>query len=625
MCGIFGCLKNINSNIEIKKIVLLAINLLKNRGYDSCGLYLNNLNDLEYLFKFGIDGNYIKNEDEKDIFILLENEINKLQNNFVVGLSHTRWATHGGKTDENSHPHVSNDKKIYLVHNGIISNYEELKNKYLKGYNFYSQTDTEIFVNIIEYFKNNNNDLQFYEILNMVSNVLEGTWACIIYNKDDPCKLYFMKNENPLLLGMCNDLMMITSEPSGFLNKVDEYVLLRNKSCGYFDIYGEMFIDGTYNILKLNKINYSDIELDNKYKHWMKKEIEDQKNMKLLNIINSGNYNLNIDNIKKCKYLYIIACGSSYYAGLIASHYFRFTNAFEFVNVIDGSNFDDTYLNSIENPEENLLVLLISQSGETRDLDLATTICRQYKNNEKEIKIFGIINVVDSLLSRRTINNIYTECGRENAVASTKSCSSQILACLMLAIKKSELNGNLDYNKKQKFKNDLIDLDNDINNIFLLENKIINIADKILNILNTTNSNSLFILGKEELHGVALEGCLKIKEVAYIHAEAHYIAGFKHGVYTLVDNNIPIIIIYKKRNHFIKSVIEEIKTRNGFIIEISEDAEDTENNIIIPNNKTFYGIISVIVLQLLSYYLSILFHKNHFFHTLFLFPYYNPI
>ena len=439
----------------------------------------------------------------------------------------------------------------------------------------------------------------------MVSNVLEGTWACIIYNKDDPNKLYFMKNENPLLLGMCNDLMMITSEPSGFLNKVDEYVLLRNKSCGYFDIYGEMFIDGSYNILKLNKINYSDIELDSKYKHWMKKEIEDQQNMKLLNIINSGNYCLNIDTIKKCKYLYIIACGSSYYAGLIASHYFRFTNAFEFVNVIDGSNFDDTYLNSIENPEENLLVLLISQSGETRDLDLATTICRQYKNNEKEIKIFGIINVVDSLLSRRTINNIYTECGRENAVASTKSCSSQILACLMLSINKSELNGNLDYIKKQKFKNDLIDLDNDINNIFLLENKIIKIADKILNILNTTNSNSLFILGKEELYGVALEGCLKIKEVAYIHAEAHYIAGFKHGVYTLVDNNIPIIIIYKKRNHFIKSVIEEIKTRNGFIIEISEDAEDTENNIIIPNNKTFYGIISVIVLQLLSYYLSI--------------------
>ena len=605
MCGIFGCLKNINSDIEIKKIILLAINLLKNRGYDSCGLYLNNLDDLEHLFKFGIDGTYIKDKDEKDIFILLENEINKLKNNFVVGLSHTRWATHGGKTDENSHPHVSNNKKIYLVHNGIISNYEELKNKYLDGYNFYSQTDTEIFVNIIEYFYNNNSNLQFYEILNMVSNVLEGTWACIIYNKDEPNKLYFMKNENPLLLGMCNDLMMITSEPSGFLNKVDEYVLLRNKSCGYFDIYGEMFIDGLYNILKLNKINYSDIELDSKYKHWMKKEIEDQKNMKLLNIINSGNYILNIDNIKKCKYLYIIACGSSYYAGLIASHYFRFTNAFEFVNVIDGSNFDDTYLNSIENPEENLLVLLISQSGETRDLDLATTICRQYKNNEKEIKIFGIINVVDSLLSRRTINNIYTECGRENAVASTKSCSSQILACLMLAINKYELNGNVDYIKKQKFKNDLIDLDNDINNIFLLENKIIKIADKILNILNTTNSNSLFILGKEELYGVALEGCLKIKEVAYIHAEAHYIAGFKHGVYTLVDNNIPIIIIYKKRNHFIKSVIEEIKTRNGFIIEISENAEETENNIIIPNNKTFYGIISVIVLQLLSYYLSI--------------------
>lgn len=605
MCGIFGCIKNKNTNINIKNIILVAVNLLKNRGYDSCGVYLNNLNDLEHLFKYGIDGKLIEQKDKDDIFIILEDEINKISNDYSIGISHTRWATHGGKTDENSHPHISNNKQFVLVHNGIISNYMELKDKYLNNYEFYSETDTEVLVNIIEYLHNNNKDKKFTEILEMTMEVLDGTWGCIIYNKYEPEKLYFMKNENPLLLGQCDDVSILTSEPSGFLNKVDKYILLRNKTVGYLDIYGECYINGDYKELTLHKNNDNDIILPKEFNHWMIKEIYDQQNMNLLNEMNNKFSSLDIPKIKKCKYLYILACGSSYYAGLIASHYFRYTNAFEFVNVIDGSNFDDTYLNSIENPEENLLIVLISQSGETRDLDLAVNVCRKYKNNENEIKILGIINVVDSLLSRRTIDNIYTKCGRENAVASTKSCTSQILACLSLAIYKSELNNKLDYSLKQKFTNDLMELESDIINILSLEHKIISISKKISNILNNTKSNSLFLLGKEELYGVALEGALKIKEVSYIHAEAHYIAGFKHGVYTLVDNQIPIIIIYKKKNHFIKSVIEEIKTRNATVFEISEDCDENEFNIKIPNNRTFYSIISVIVVQLLSYHLGI--------------------
>jgi glucosamine--fructose-6-phosphate aminotransferase (isomerizing) len=460
-----------------------------------------------------------------------------------------------------------------------------------------------------------------------------------------------MKNENPLLLAQNDDFMMLTSEPSGFLNKVDRYILLRDKTVGYFETGGNIVIDGDYSYLSLIKTNSNEIVLNGKYNHWMRKEIDDQVNMSVLfdpftKLLRYDNNNVLFDMefIKQCKYLYIIGCGSSYYAGLIASNYFRFTNAFEFVNVFDGSEFNKSHLESIEKPERDLLIIVISQSGETRDLDIAISICRDFSSNRKhilkvnpiilnnsdpksvlleneknikiinqnndEIKIIGIINVIDSLISRRTLTNIYTNTGRENAVASTKSCTSQILSCLLLAIYKSQLNEKLELSLKNKFFYDLNLLKININEILQLEEKIKSIAIKINNILNVTKSNSLFVLGKDELYGSALEGSLKIKEIAYIHSEAHYIAGFKHGVYALVHNKIPVIILYKTRNHFIKSVIEEIKTRDASVIEISSDAIENENNIIIPNNKTFYGILTVITMQLLSYHLSILRNIN---------------
>jgi glucosamine--fructose-6-phosphate aminotransferase (isomerizing) len=646
MCGIFGCIKNTKTKNDLVNLTLKALNLLKNRGYDSCGIFLTN--EIEnILIKFGIDGEIIKKEENiKDIFVLLENKVLEIQekHKYTTCIGHTRWATHGAKTDYNSHPHKSNNDKITLVHNGIISNCEELKNKFLKSYNFNSNTDTEVIVNMIQYLQETNIDKTFEEILEITTNILEGTWACIIHNNDEPNKLYFMKNENPLLIGLKDDLAILVSEPSGFMNLVDNYLLLREKTYGYitnntYKIYGE------YKNLILLKNNDNDINLSKNYKHWMRKEIQDQIKLNVLidPLTNTLRYNqnkilFNMDFIKPCKYLYIIACGSSYYAGLIASNYFRFTKAFEFVNVYDGGDFSKIHLEAIENPEKNLLVLLISQSGETRDLNIATTICREYstnrnnilkpnqliqnshpfnnlldnnisqtkidlnKNNENnEIKIIGIINVIGSLISRRTIDNIYTNCGRENAVASTKSCTSQIMACLLLSIYKSELNNNLDENIKNKFLTDLNRLELDIINTIELEDKIKNLSKIILK----KNIKSMFLLGKDELHGSALEGALKIKEIAYIHAEGFHISALKHGPYAMIENDTPIILLYKQRDHFVKSIVEEIKTRNAYVIEISPNAIDTENNLILPNNKTFTGLIAVIALQLLSYHLSV--------------------
>ena len=390
------------------------------------------------------------------------------------------------------------------------------------------------------------------------------------------------------------------------------------------------------------KNTYDDIILESYFAHWMRKEIQDQTKLNVLVDpitkklrYNQSNILFDMDFIKPCKYLYIIACGSSYYSGLIASNYFRYTKAFEFVNVYDGGDFSRVHLEAIENPERDLLIILISQSGETRDLNIATTICREYSSNRinvlepnkliadsdpinilmdsnykidpnvvsesNEIKIIGIINVIGSLISRRTIDNIYTNCGRENAVASTKSCTSQILACLLLSIYKAELNNKLDEKIKNKFLADLNRLETDIINTIEMETKIQSVAE----ILLKTNIKSLFILGKDELHGSALEGALKIKEIAYIHAEGFHISALKHGPYAMIEQDTPIILLYKKRDHFVKSIVEEIKTRGAFIIEISPNAPPSQNSIILPNNKTMTGLIAVIVLQLLSYHLSV--------------------
>ena len=645
MCGIIGCILK-KYGLNIQDIAIKILNLLKNRGYDSCGLYLNNENNNKIIEKMGIDGKlieeYKKNNDNRNIFEHLEENLKKIstgiEHNICIG--HSRWATHGGKTDENSHPHTSNDESIIIVHNGIISNYKQLKEKYISEWELKSETDTEIVANLIQYFKEQG--LEMLEILEILTKEMIGTWALIIQdNKNDREKLYFMKNESPLLISENENIKILTSEPNGFLNMTDKYILLRENTYGYIDKKNTTII-GDYKIFDIIKSNDNEIILPQQYDTWMMKEIEEQQYLNALKepITNNSRFLnneilFNLDIIKKCKYLYIIGCGSSYYAGLIASNYFRFTKAFEFINVIDGGEFTKAHLETIENPEENLLVLIISQSGETRDLNLAVSICREfstnrikikrnkllknfdplselintsYENLEKlnikeknEIKIIGIINVIDSLIARRTINNIYTNVGRENSVASTKSCTAQILICLLLAIYKSKLNNKLNLELENKFTNDLNKLENNIKQTIELKSKIKEIAISILK----TNKKNLFILGKDELHGVALECALKIKEVAYIHAEGFNITALKHGPFALLEEDITVIIIYKNRDHFIKSIIEEIKTRKANIIEISSNIENN-NGIRLPDNKTFVGLLSIIAIQLLSYYLSVL-------------------
>jgi glucosamine--fructose-6-phosphate aminotransferase (isomerizing) len=616
MCGIIGCLKR-NLKINIIELIFNGLNLLKNRGYDSCGIFLNNSFEDFYLSKFGVDNNINNN-----IFDLLHNDINNLENKelYMSGIAHTRWSTHGEKTNNNSHPHLSNNRKICLIHNGIISNYDILKSKYLENYNFSSSTDSEVIVGLIQYFTEHEYKLNNLEIINKVNNLLYGTWACLICFVDEPNKIYFMKNESPLLIAKNNDMIIFTSETSGFMNLMEEYITLKDKSYGYFDLHSDVIYGGseTHKITHRNSKN--DIVLDKIYTHWMRKEINDLVNINMNNMNNilydpvsnkfryeNNNINMNITfDIRKKKYLYIIACGSSYYAGLLASNYFRYLRAFNFVNLFDAGDFNNIHLNAIDNLEE-LLIIVISQSGETRDLVVCINNIREYN---KEIKIVGIINVIGSLISRLTDYNIYTNSGRENAVASTKSCISQSIACNLLAIYKAKMDDKLESKDNIKFGYNLLRLHDDIMDTIKLEERIVGISKKIL----LLNPKSIFILGKDELFASALEGALKIKEITYIHAEGFVMSALKHGPYALIEKDTPVILLYKKKDHIVKSISQELITRGAYLIEITNDNEKIENDILniinIPDNKIFTGVLHMIVLQLLSYNMSILKNIN---------------
>lgn len=594
MCGIFGCIKlKYKGNIEL--LTINALNILKNRGYDSVGVYLNNKQNDRRLLKIGIDGELIKKCKHKDIFILLEEYIKSLpiNNNYQLSLGHTRWATHGIKDDANAHPHISNNKKIILVHNGIISNYSELAKTYLAGYKFYSSTDSEILTNLIEYFINIHGVIPALEKLN---TILDGTWACIFQILSDDDKLYFMKNGNPLLISKNSDVIMITSEQSGFSGLGETYIDLVDKSYGFIDSNGLIQIENIkkssieYPIIK----NNNELNLSNKYTTWIYKEIMEQGDLNVLD--------LDIISIPfpiKHKYLYIIGCGSSYYAGLISSYYYRKLSLFTIVQAFEASDFSIDNLSSIKNTAEDLLIIVISQSGETKDL---VSIVENIKTFNSSIKIIGIINVVNSLLTRKIDYTLYTNVGRENSVASTKSNTAQIILLILLA----------NYFKGSPVSIDRNKLSAGINNIFSQEEKIQTIARKILTYGN--GSKSMFLLGKNEYHASMLEGALKIKEIAYIHAEGFNISSLKHGPYALIEKGTPIILAYKEYNHFVKSIISEISLRGAFVIHISPI--ENENGIQFNSDGDgsgdgsgdgeFSPVYVVIILQLLAYYLSIL-------------------
>lgn len=583
VCGIY---------YNIYKVLLDGLYQLQNRGYDSAGITVVSGS------KF-VTFKRATTEKESAIDYLKRNNING-----TIGLAHTRWATHGAKTDLNSHPHTSNCGKFVLVHNGIIENFKHLEKFLIENdYVMKSQTDTEIIVNLISFYYKKYNSVE--KALEIIIEIMEGTWGLVLMCIDFPNNLYVTRYGSPLLIGYDSENVIITSEQSGFCNKMNNYFVLNNKDiCVVKKNDKELSID-TNDSYKLNKAFDLNFELSpHPYEHWMLKEIFDQEKSSLSaiklgsrllenNMVRLGGLSEKIKELENIDNLILLGCGTSYNAALFSSFFFKDLCKFNSVQVIDGADFS-----IIDVPKKGrTCLILLSQSGETKDLHRCIQIAKEY-----ELFTIGIINVVDSLIAREVDCGCYLHAGREVAVASTKSFTSQVIVLLLVSVWFSQTYyPHENILKRKQIISDLFNLNIDIK-------KTLKTHDRIKELVSLFDGkNSTFILGKGKGESIAKEGSLKIKEVSYIHAEGYSTSSLKHGPFALLEKDFPVVLLSPFDEYYSKTenAYEEIKSRGAKIIKIINDGYPSELDILVPKNNTFSLLLMIIPLQLLSYELAI--------------------
>lgn len=572
MCGITAILGKYDLNIIID-----SLKNLQNRGYDSAGIsYINqSIISSNFIIKKELNKESIDNLQKSITSIKLLNNYNNINN----CIAHTRWATHGGITHDNCHPHISNNKKFCLVHNGIIENYDILKRFLLeKNYSFYSETDSEVIVNLIEYYYNISSEKKIQDAIFNAINMCKGTWGLVIQYMLEPNVQYAIKTGSPLLLGKTENFSIITSEVSGFNNLINNYHQLESNKLYKIDNINNIILDSgnyikniEYDLNNNNKIEYS---LDN-FNHYMIKEINEQSN--IIKLITHNGARIKDDNIifggldeykediLKCDNIILLGCGTSYHSCLYSIYYFNKFCKFKNIIAIDACNFNEYML-----PSGNNCYVFVSQSGETKDLYSALSIIK--KNKLLNGIMLGVINIPDSLIARSVNCGVYLNVGKEVSVASTKAFLGQSLILVMISL---YLSCNKILNKKY-FK--------DLRN---LETLITKELEKEIHIDNFQNG---YILANSNLLPIAMEAALKFKEITYSHIEALSVNSLKHGPLALVSDDNFINIILGEH----KSAKQEILARNGKVV-----------NIIIDNENIFNDLLYIIHLQRYNYELSI--------------------
>lgn len=598
MCGIVGY----TGFQDAYEIVINGLRRLEYRGYDSAGIVLENKDK-----KFEV----VKTKGKVDDLVAISK---KLEGTATVGMGHTRWATHGVPSDRNSHPHISNNGKIALVHNGIIENYDTIKTMLIeKGFTFHSETDTEVLVNLIQYFMDTDPELDFPTAIRLALNEVYGAYAITVMHEDYPGVLVVARLGSPLAIGLGNQEYFIASDASPFVEFTKEAVYLEEghmatislkKGIDIRTIKGNEKITPQIQELKLS---LEQIEKGG-YEHFMLKEIFEQPKsihdtLRGRLLVNEGIIKMagiwdHLERINQAQKITIIACGTSWHAGLIGEYLIE-----EFaripVEVEYASEF--RYRNPIITDKD--IVIAISQSGETADTMAAIKMAK-----EKGAFIYGICNVVDSSIARITDAGSYTHAGPEIGVASTKAFTSQLTILSLIALKLGKHNGNL---SNQEFMRLITELD-------ALPKKVEEVLESTHEITKEiakhfVDAQNFLYLGRGYNFPAALEGALKLKEISYIHAEGYPAAEMKHGPIALIDENMPIVIIAPKQGHYDKIVsnVQEIKARKGKIIAVvnsgdTQVASMADYVIEFPEtSECFSPILASVPLQLLAYYVAV--------------------
>jgi len=594
MCGITVFLSKTEENIIIQILKSLAI--IQNRGYDSVGITMKSekTNSWE-IYK------HASSEVSDSMDHLAETMQNKTSS---IAVGHTRWATHGKKTDLNSHPHYSMRKNIFLVHNGIITNFQEIKTfLQKKGYTFYSETDTEVIANLIEFYLMENYSIE--RAIELASKDLYGTWALAIVCALEPEKVYLTRHGSPLILGYNDDVIICTSEISGFIGLIKSYIIIENNDIVCITKSGYIS-NKLYESKTIDNIILQDSPAP--FPHWTIKEINDQPKSILSafnngariykdNIVLGGLYHLsNIIRTNSIEHLILLGCGTSYHACMIAVSYFSGSQVFNTIQAFDASEFTENNI-----PKRGkVLCIVCSQSGETRDLINAIDICKT-----KKCILLGAVNVVDSLIALQVDCGVYLNAGQEIAVASTKSFTSTLIVLSLIGMWFKEKQYNI------PIINTLRLLPDDIEK--LLANDIIKKScQNIANFINTEEIHSIFILGREKMFPVAREAALKIKEITYIHAEGYSAGSLKHGPFALLDKKtLTFLLIDEKNKEALTSTFYEISSRETHCCVVSDfnfecDCNNDNNlHLELPKIAYYQEIIFCIALQYLSYLLSI--------------------
>lgn len=599
MCGIIGFI----GKTKCLTYLLNGLKMLQNRGYDSAGISI--LNETFEIYKKASTKDY-------DSIQNLEDNLNKIKDGFN-GIAHTRWATHGKKNDTNSHPHFSMSGNVSVVHNGIIENYLEIKNFLIKeGFVFQSDTDTEVIAQLIEYYMNTTSDI--FKVFDETTSTLKGTWAVLVQLKKYPHHLIALKNGSPLLLGKNQDGYTFTSEVSGFQNTIDNYIVIEDKSVLLVDSIRNKVLTkkGGLDLSKIKtfKVNKELIDLTpDPFPHWMLKEIYDQveSSKRAINFgarlrgdlgIKLGGLEKHQDELFKYNKICLLACGTSYHAAMFGNVIFTKFGVFESVKTMDASEFYDY------NFEHKTLYIVLSQSGETKDVHRAMEIIKR-----KGGQIVSIVNVVESLIAREALCGTYLNAGSEKAVASTKSFTNQIIVLTLIAMWWYK-NSFCSKNREELFEDlhqDLLDLPEKIKETIDSSFTLIKELSSELK-----NQHSLFLLGRGLLYPIALEGALKIKEISYLHAEGYCGGALKHGPFALINEGTPIFILSNNDTNAdrMESAAEEVSCRGANTILIGNDEKLNKSNIYnsfikVPKLKVLSSLLSIIPLQLLSYQIGI--------------------